>query len=109
MIIRTLLPALFLTGCVSGLNTASADGFGPLGHPDQRAVNTPLDHPANKPDFESQIARSFDDLVLMVEAESLQIEGIQKITLVVKYENELTPRYLIHTPKDHWRASQRTR
>ena len=57
--------------------------------------------------FESQVARSFDDLVSMVEAEGLQIEDVQKITIVVKYQNELWPRYLVQTQKKDWKAYRR--
>ena len=107
MIRRAILPVLFLTGCVSSLNTVGDDGVEPSAHPSQQAANLQFDSPATKPDFESRVARSFDDLVLMVEAEGLQIEDIQKITVVVKSQNELWPRYLVQTPKKDWKAYRR--
>ena len=107
MIIKTLLPVLFLTGCVSSLNTVGADGVKPSALPSQQTANLHFDNSPNKPDFEARVARSFDDLVSMVEAKGLQIEDIEKITIVVKYQNELWPRYLVQTPKDDWKVYQR--
>ena len=107
MIIKAILPVLFLTGCVSSLNTVGADGVEPSAHPSQQAANKLFDSPPTTPDFESRVARSFDDLVSMVEAEGLQIEDVQKITIVVKYQNELWPRYLVQTQKKDWKAYRR--
>ena len=107
MIRRAILSVLFLTGCVSSLNTVGADGIEQSAHPGQQAANIQFESPATKPDFESRVARSFDDLLLMVEAEGLQIEDVQKITIVVKSQNELWPRYLVQTPKMDWKAYRR--
>ena len=107
MIRRTILPVLFLTGCVSSLNTVGAEGVEPSALPSQQPTNIQFGSSPTKPDFESRVARSFDDLVLMVEAEGLQIEDIQKITVVVKSQNELWPRYLVQTPKKDWKAYRR--
>jgi hypothetical protein len=109
MIIRTLLPLLFLTGYVGSINTVSADGFETITDPNQQTGEAQFEIQQNGSDFESNVERSFNEPVSMAEAEGVQIEDILKITLVVKYQNELQPRYLVQTPKDNWRAYQRTR
>ena len=109
MIIRTPLTLLLLTGCAGSLNTVSADGFETIADPDQQTGEAQSEIQQNGSDFESNVARSFDDLVSMAEAEGVRIEDILKITLVVKYQNELEPRHLVQSSKDNWQAYQRTR
>jgi hypothetical protein len=109
MIIRTLLPLLFLTGYVGSINTVSADGFETITDPNQQTGEAQFEIQKNGSDFESNVARSFDDLVSMVEAEGVRIEDILKITLVVKYQNEQEPRHLVQSSKENWQAYQRTR
>jgi enamine deaminase RidA (YjgF/YER057c/UK114 family) len=60
-------------------------------------------------DFESQVARSFNNLISVVEAQGGGIEDIVKITLLVKYNDEKEPRYLVQTVPGSWRAYRRTR
>lgn len=131
MIIRTLLPVLFLSACASNPNIANADGLKTAVNPEHLADTTQfgdsqatiispkakVSHVAGQigitddgpNDFESQVARSFNNLISVVEAEGGGIEDIVKITLLVKYHDEKEPRYLVQTSPGSWRADRRTR
>ncbi len=131
MIIRALLPVLFLSACVSSPNIANVDGLKTTVNPEhlrdttqfgysQATIVSPkakVIHVAGQSgitddgpnDFESQFARSFKNLISVVEAEGGSIEDLVKITLVVKYHDEIEPRYLVQTSPGSWRAYRRTR
>ncbi len=131
MIIRTLLPALFLAGFVSSSTMANADDLKTAVNPGHLAdtaefgysratISSPkakVSHVAGQigitgdgaNDIESQFARSFNNLISVVEAEGGSIEDLVKITLVVKYHDEIEPRYLVQTSPGSWRAYRQTR
>ena len=130
MIIRTLLPALFLSGSVSSPNIANADGLKTAVNPERLAGTNQFGysqagtispkakviHDAGQigitddgpNDFESQVDRSFNNLISVVEAEGGRIEDIVKITLFVKNNDETELQYLVQTSPGSWRAYRRT-
>ena len=51
-------------------------------------------------DFESQVDRSFDNLIAVVEAASGRIEDVVKITLLIKNHDERKLQYLVNKRRD---------
>ena len=131
MIIRALLPVLFLSACTNNPYIANVDGLKTAVNPEhlrdttqfgysQATIASPkakVIHVAGQigitddgpSDFESQVDRSFNNLISVVEAEGGDIEDIVKITLLVKYHDEKEPRYLVQTSPGSWRAARQTR
>ena len=116
IIIKALLPVLFLSACVSSPNIATPDRLKTAVNPEHLADTTQYGysqatiaspkarviHVAGQVgisddgpnDFESQVDRSFDNLISVVEAAGGRVEDIVKITLLVKNHDEKKRQYL---------------
>ncbi len=118
MIIKALLPVLFLSACVSSPNIATVDGLKTAVNPEHLADTTQFGYsqatiasPKAKVihvagqigitddgpnDFESQVDRSFNNLIAVLEVAGGRMEDIVKITLLVKNHDEKKLQYLVN-------------
>ena len=122
MNIRTFLFTLWTTIVLAGPTLAIADDLKPAVNPDHLANTTQYGfsqaaiasaqakviHVAGQigisedgpNDFESQVDRSFDNLIAVVEAAGGEIEDVVKITLLIKNHDEKKLLYLVNKRRD---------